>query len=296
MFNYFDYIPPVFRPPSEANSLIIQATVGCSQNQCSFCGMYKTKRFHVRPVEDILAELDTIPLGERGLVRRVFIGDGDGLVYPQEGLKTLLDTLNTMLPNLNRVGAYASPRSLHLKDSAELEELRARKLRIIYFGLESGDNPTLELANKGYTAESMLKHCRKAQNAGMKISVTAILGLAGRARSAEHARATAAWINALSPAYFSLLTLFRRHNEKFFSLIDPLSNGEILEEASIVVKYLHPHKTILRSNHVSNILNLAGTYPKDRERLVEDCSHALEKARRLPEWFNSVPGYREAYY
>lgn len=296
MFNYFDYIPPVFRPPSEANSLIIQATLGCSQNQCSFCGMYKTKRFHVRPVEDILAELDTIPVGERGLIRRVFIGDGDGLVYPQEGLKTLLDTLNTMLPNLNRVGAYASPRSLSLKSESELEELQARKLRIIYFGLESGDNPTLELANKGYDADSMLRYCHKAQNAGLKISVTAILGLAGRARSAEHACATAAWINSLSPAYFSLLTLFRRHNDKFFTLIDPLSNGEILEEACSIVERLQPQKTILRSNHVSNILNLAGTYPKDRKRLIDDCRTALMQARCHPDWFNSVPAYCESYY
>jgi len=258
--------------------------------------MYKTKRFHARPLDEILAELARIPQEERGLIRRVFIGDGDGLVYPQESLKTLLEKLEAMLPNLNRVGAYASPRSLSLKSALELEELRARKLRIIYFGLESGDDPTLEVANKGYSAESMLECCAKAQNAGMKISVTAILGLAGRARTLEHARATAAWINALSPAYFSLLTLFRRHNEKFFTLIDPLSNGEILEEACTVVDHLHPHKTILRSNHVSNILNLAGTYPKDRSRLLENCRGALEQARRNPEWFNSVPGYREAYY
>ncbi len=296
MFNYFTYVPPVFRPPSEANSLIIQATVGCSQNQCTFCGMYKSKRFHVRPLADILLELDRIPEVERSLIRRVFIGDGDGLVYPQESLVPLLDALAQLFPNLNRVGAYASPRSLSLKSEAELEALRARKLRIIYFGLESGDDLTLEVANKGYSANTMLKLCRKAQNAGMKISVTAILGLAGRTRSTEHAHATAAWINALSPAYFSLLTLFRRHNEKIFTLIEPLCNGEILEEACTVVEHLQPHKTILRSNHVSNILNLAGTFPKDRMRLIADCRAALEQARLHPEWFDSVPGYREEHY
>ena len=296
MFNYFTYVPPVFRPPSEANSLIIQATVGCSQNQCTFCGMYKTKRFHVRPLNDILHELSRIPQVERNLIRRVFIGDGDGLVYPQGSLTELLDALDNMLPNLNRVGAYASPRSLSLKSETELKALLARKLRIIYFGLESGDDPTLETANKGYSAGAMLELCRKAQNAGIKISVTAILGLAGRARSREHAHATAAWINALSPAYFSLLTLFRRHNEKFFALIEPLSNGEILEEACAIAEQLQPQKTILRSNHVSNILNLAGTYPKDRTRLITDCRAALEQGRRQPEWYDSVPGYREAYY
>lgn len=296
MFNFFNYVPPVFRPPSEANSLIIQATVGCSQNQCTFCGMYKTKRFHVRPLDDILLELSRIPEVERGLIRRVFIGDGDGLVYPQESLTELLEALDNMLPNLNRVGAYASPRSLSFKSGAELEELRARKLRIIYFGLESGDDHTLEVANKGYSADIMLEFCRKAQNAGIKISVTAILGLAGRGRSTEHAHATAAWVNALSPAYFSLLTLFRRHNEKFFSMIEPLSNGEILGEACAIVERMHPQKTILRSNHVSNTLNLAGSYPKDRTRLIADCHAAMDHARRHPEWFDSVPGYREAYY
>ncbi|MGC9520085.1 MAG: radical SAM protein [Desulfuromonadaceae bacterium] len=296
MFDSLTYVPPVFRPPSEANSLIIQATVGCSQNQCTFCGMYKTKRFYERDLDDILAELENLPRRERGLVRRVFIGDGDGLVYTHKNLMALLEALADMLPNLNRVGAYASPRSLSLKSKSELEELRARKLRIIYFGLESGDNRTLELANKGYDADSMLKYCHKAKNAGLKISVTAILGLAGRARSAEHARATAAWINSLSPAYFSLLTLFRRHNDKFFTLIDPLSNGEILEEACSIVERLQPQKTILRSNHVSNILNLAGTYPKDRKRLIDDCRTALMQARCHPDWFNSVPAYCESYY
>jgi hypothetical protein len=258
--------------------------------------MYKTKRFYERPLDDILAELESLPRQERGLVRRVFIGDGDGLVYAHKNLTALLEALADLLPNLNRVGAYASPRSLSLKSESELEELRAHKLRIIYFGLESGDNPTLKLANKGYDADSMLQYCLKAQSAGLKISVTAILGLAGRARSAEHAHATAAWINSLSPAYFSLLTLFRRHNDKFFTLIDPLSNGEILEEACSIVEQLQPQKTILRSNHVSNILNLAGTYPKDRKRLIDDCRTALKQARCHPDWFNSVPAYCESYY
>jgi hypothetical protein len=130
----------------------------------------------------------------------------------------------------------------------------------------------------------------------MKISVTAILGLAGQERSSEHAQATAAWINALSPAYFSLLTLFRRHNENFFARISPLSNGEVIREACMVVEQLQPHRTILRSNHVSNILNLAGSYPKDRTRLISDCHAALAQARRNPEWFNSVPAYTETYY
>jgi len=130
----------------------------------------------------------------------------------------------------------------------------------------------------------------------MKLSVTAILGLAGRVRSAEHAKATAAWINELSPEYFSLLTMFRRHNDDYFKAIEPLSHGEILQEALSMLQELHPQRTILRSNHVSNFLNLSGSYPKDRERLIETAEKALAEARRHPRWFDEVPDYQEEYY
>ncbi len=225
MLYYFDYEEPVFRPPSEARSLIIQATVGCSQNDCGFCGMYKMKRFRIRPVEDILAEIKLIPAQHRAHVQRVFLADGDALVYPQAGLVKILDELAVAFPGLTRVGIYASPNSLTTKTVAELKVLRQKKVRILYFGLESGDAVTLKLVRKGYAPDQMLALCRKAQEAGIKLSVTAILGLAGRKRSGEHAIATADWINALSPEYFSLLTMFRRHNDAYFQAIEPLSNG-----------------------------------------------------------------------
>ena len=293
---YFPYFEPVFRPPSEAGSLILQPTIGCSQNRCRFCGMYKAKSFRVRPVVEVLRDIDSVPVAHRGLVQRVFLGDGDGLVYPQAGLITILDCLVATFPKLTRVGAYASPNSLTTKSVEELRQLRERKLRILYFGLESGDAATLELARKGFTPEVMLEQCQKAQSAGMKLSITAILGLAGQKRSAEHAQATADWINALSPEYFSLLTMFRRHNDDYFRLIEPLSNGQIIEEALAIVSRLRPQHTILRSNHVSNILHLAGSYPKDRERIIVQTENALAEARRHPEWFHHVPDYAEEYY
>jgi radical SAM superfamily enzyme YgiQ (UPF0313 family) len=293
---YFPYAEPVFRPPSEAGSLILQPTVGCSQNRCRFCGMYKMKRFHIRPVEEVLRDIDCVPAAHRGAIQRVFLGDGDGLVYPQAALVTILDSLATVFPRLTRVGAYASPNSLTGKSVAELELLREKKLRILYFGLESGDAATLELADKGFTPEQMLAECRKAKSAGMKLSVTAILGLAGRARSAEHAAATAEWINTLSPEYFSLLTMFRRHNDDFFRMIDPLSNGEVIEEALAIVRRLQPQHTILRSNHVSNSLHLAGSYPKDRAKIIAQAEAALAEARRHPGWFNQVPDYAEEFF
>lgn len=296
MYWYFDYEEPVFRPPSEAQSLIIQASIGCSQNDCGFCGMYKMKRFRIRPVDEILAEIKMVPAHHRGHIQRVFLADGDALVYPQAGLVTVLDALAEAFPHLTRVGIYASPNSLTTKTVAELQVLRQKKVRILYFGLESGDPGTLELARKGFAPEEMLALCRKAQAAGIKLSVTAVLGLAGQERSREHAIATADWVNALSPEYFSLLTMFRRHNDAYFRSIKPLSNGQVIEEALTIVSRLEPQRTILRSNHVSNILNLAGSYPKDRERIIAQAEAALAQARRHPRWFNEVPDYQEEHF
>jgi len=296
MYTYFDYDEPLFRPPSEARSLIFQITLGCSQNTCGFCGMYKRKRFRLRPVDAILTEIGRVPAHHREHVQRVFLADGDALVYPQEGLAAILDALSEVFPNLTRVGLYASPNSLTTKNVDELEVLRQKKVRILYFGLESGDPETLALARKGFTPEQMLSLCRKPREAGIKLSVTAILGLAGQDRSREHADATADWITQLSPEYFSLLTMFRRHNDDYFKAIRPLSNGQVIEEALAIVRRLHPERTILRSNHVTNILNLAGSYPRDRERIIAQAEAALSEARRHSRWFDEVPDYGEAYY
>lgn len=290
------YEEPVFRPPSEARSLILQATVGCSQNQCRFCGMYKMKKFRLRSLTDLGADLAKLPPLQRQRIQRVFLADGDALVYPQAQFVELLQLLQQQLPALTRVSSYASPRSLTTKTEAELRLLRDHKLRILYFGLESGDSETLQLVNKGYDAEQMLALCLKAKNAGLKLSVTAILGLAGKARSREHAAATATWINALSPEYFSLLTMFRRHNDDYFTSIEPLSHGEVMAETLDILQQLNPQKTILRSNHVSNFLNLAGSYPKDRQRLIDTAHQAYSQAQRDPEWFNEVPSYSEQLY
>jgi len=293
---YFPYDEPLFRPPSEAHSLIFQITLGCSQNTCTFCGMYKGKSFRLRPVDEILAEIARVPENHRRYIQRVFLADGDALVYPQTGLLAILEALAAAFPGLTQVAAYASPASLATKSVAELERLRKRKLRILYFGLESGDAVTLAAVKKGYEPDGMLDLCRKAQAAAIKLSVTAILGLAGRTRSAEHARATAEWVSELSPEYFSLLTLFTRYNDAFLRTIEPLSRGGILEETRELLLHLRPRRTILRSNHVSNFLQLAGSYPKDRERLIATAETALEQARQHPAWYDEVPDYREDVY
>ncbi len=290
------YIEPLFRPPSEARSLIFQITVGCSQNSCTFCGMYKRKKFRIRPVEEIIGEIAAIPKRYIPTIDRVFIADGDALVYPFDGLVTLLDALASAFPRLTRIGSYASPNSLMTKNQDQLAVLREKKLRILYFGLESGEDETLAQIKKGFTAEEMAQQAIKARTAGMKLSVTAVLGLAGRDRSLEHARSTAAWINRVNPEYFSLLTLFHRHNEEFVRSLKQCTRRELMLETRELLSNLNPGRTILRSNHVSNFLNLAGSYPKDRERLIADLDAALIKAGTYPGFLDSVPEYEEEYY
>jgi radical SAM superfamily enzyme len=290
------YVEPLFRPPSEARSLIFQITLGCSQNTCTFCGMYKGKRFRIRPVAEILAEIAEIPGHYRPAIDRVFLADGDALIYPHDGLLTLLEALAAAFPRLTRVGMYASPNSLRSKSTAELRSLRERKLRILYFGLESGLDATLAAIHKGFTAEEMAQQASKAREAGIKLSVTAILGLAGRMLSLEHARATAAWVNRVNPEYFSLLTLFHRHNEAFIRSLDQCTRRELMHEARELLAHLSPRHTILRSNHVSNFLNLAGSYPKDRERLLKTVDLALVEAGRYPGFLDGIPEYEEEYY
>ncbi len=290
------YVEPVFRPPSEAGSLIFQITVGCSQNTCMFCGMYKGKRFSTRPVPEIIAEIHDIPEKYRSQIDRVFLADGDALVYPFDGLVEILDALSATFPHLTRVGSYASPNSLTTKSAEQLVVLREKKLRILYFGLESGDDETLLRINKGFTADGMAKQAIKAREAGMKLSVTAILGLAGRNRSMAHAHATAEWITRVSPEYFSLLTLFHRHNDDFVRGLDQCTRRELMLEARELLQHLNPARTILRSNHVSNFLNLAGNYPKDRDRLIGDVDKALALAALHPGFLDAVPEYTEEYY
>ena len=290
------YVEPLFRPPSEARSLIFQITVGCSQNHCNFCGMYKMKKFRIRPVDEILREIAEIPQHYRSRIERVFLADGDALVYPFDGLVTILDALSAAFPALNRVASYASPNSLTTKSPSELAVLREKRLRILYFGLESGDDQTLAAVNKGFTAERMAELALKARDAGLKLSVTAILGLSGKGRSLEHARHTAQWVNRVNPEYFSLLTLFHRHNDEFVRSLQQCTHGELMREARELLVHMNPELTILRSNHVSNFLNLSGSYPKDRQRLIDDVDAAVAKAVRIPGFLDAVPDYGEEYY
>ncbi len=290
------YIEPLFRPPSEARSLIFQITIGCSQNQCRFCGMYKGKKFHIRPLPEIISEISGIPAGYRTRIDRVFLADGDALVYPFDDLCIILDALAATFPGLTRVSSYASPNSLTTKNPSQLATLRSKRLKILYFGLESGDDATLLAIHKGFDSERMGELALAAREAGMKLSVTAIIGLAGRGRSLQHARATAKWVNRINPEYFSLLTMFNRHNDEFIRSLQQCTRRELMLEVSEMLQHLHPAKTILRSNHVSNFFDLAGSYPKDRERLIADVDFALKNAGLRKNFLDEVPVYQEEYY
>jgi radical SAM superfamily enzyme len=258
--------------------------------------MYKGKQFFARPVSEIIEEILGVPEKYRTQIDRVFLADGDALVYPFGGLVEILDALSTTFPRLTRVGSYASPHSLTTKSREQLVMLREKKLRMLYFGLESGDNDTLLRVNKGFTADEMAEQARKARKAGMKLSVTAILGLAGKGRSSHHAHATAEWVNRVNPEYFSLLTLFHRHNEDFVQSLDQCTRRELMLEARELLIKLNPGRTILRSNHVSNFVNLAGSYPKDRQRLIDDVDRAIIEAGVYPGFLDTVPEYTEEYY
>jgi radical SAM superfamily enzyme len=290
------YIEPLFRPPSEARSLIFQITIGCSQNSCTFCGMYKGKKFRIKPLAEVIDEISSIPAMHRQMVTRVFLADGDALVYPFDGLVSILDALADHFPRLARVGSYASPASLTTKSKDQLELLRQKRLRILYFGLESGDDETLHRIRKGFGSGEMAAQAVKARNAGMKLSVTAILGLAGRQRSLIHAAETAEWVNRVNPEYFSLLTLFHRHNDDFVRSLEQCTRRELMLEAREMLFHMNPAATILRSNHVSNFLNLEGSLPKDRDRLLKDVDSAMERAVLYPGFLDAVPEYTEEYY
>ena len=290
----FTYEGPLYRPPSEASSLILQATIGCSHNRCRFCYMYKDKQFRAKPWADLRREIDLAAAALPG-VRRVFLADGDALALSADRLATILDYLGEAFPALQRVTAYASPGNLLDKTVADLERLRERKLTILYYGVESGDAEVLARIGKGADPEMMAEGCRRAAAAGLKLSVTVILGLAGRRGSERHARETAALLGRIGPRYLSALTLmlgphaaeYARGMGEGFSFNAPADD---LRELRLLVESLEVDRCIFRTNHASNRLSLAGTLRKDRERLLAEIDGAIADPGGVlrPEWLRGL--------
>jgi radical SAM superfamily enzyme YgiQ (UPF0313 family) len=275
------YEGSIYRPPSEARSLILQATIGCSNNQCAFCVAYQEKRFRVRSEADLFAEIDWVA-GAMPEVRRVFLADGDALVLSTDRMLRILEKLYGTLTNLERVTAYGSPQNLLHKSVADLKRLRAAGLTMVYYGVESGDDEILKRIRKGATAEEIIEAGLKSRQAGIDLSATVILGLGGPDLSQRHAEATAGVLNAIAPRYASALTLMVEPRKPGFQEVfdDPnwraLSLTEVLAECRVVLAGIDADGIVFRSNHASNYLSLAGDLQKDKQRLLQMIDDALD--------------------
>ncbi len=277
------YREPLYRPPSEAHSLILQATIGCSWNRCTFCEMYTDRRFRPRPTDELLGEIAAMarhPVRPR----RVFLADGDALVLSNRRLLPLLGAIREHLPWVTRVACYASPANLLAKSPVELAELRAAGLRLLYLGIESGDDEVLERVAKGATHAETVAALQRAGAAGLKRSVMLINGLGGQALSDRHADASAALLNAAQPEYVSVLALMlhddgRRHRAAFGPEWHALDARELLLELRRLLAACRLERALFRSNHASNRLALAGTLNRDRDRLLSEIDAVLDGRR-----------------
>jgi len=281
----------VIRPPSEADSLILQVTYGCSNNTCDFCGTYMDKPFAVRPPSEVEEDVVGLPGPVKRRVRRVFLADGDALALSTRRFLDILALLRRELPNLERVSSYANARNLLSKGVDELAEIRAAGLELIYLGLESGDDQTLAAIHKGMTVAEQIEGCRRATQAGIALSVTAILGLAGADRSLEHATATGRAFSAIDPQYIGVLTLML---EPGTEMLRRVRSGELvlpdaigmLAELREMIATIDVTDCLFRSNHASNYLPVGGRLPRDKAAMLATLDRVLEapeSARLKPE-------------
>ncbi len=286
-----DYDLPLWRPPSEADSFILQATLGCSFNHCSFCSMYRTKTFAIRSLAAIQADIQAVASAYPG-TRRVFLADGDALAAPTDHLLAILENLHAAFPWLERISSYALPANLLKKSVDELTRLWEAGLTLIYYGIETGSADLLKRITKGATPEAMITGLTKAKQAGLKISATVILGLGGQTGWQEHIDATADLVNQVELDYLSTLqlmldpTICQEFHRKFREPFREQDDHALLAEQVRLIERLNPPAPLIfRSNHASNALALAGTLPQDRERLLTQLQMALAGGVRLrPEW------------
>lgn len=290
------YEGKLFRPPSEADSLILQATIGCSYNRCTFCAMYREKRFRVRKLEELTAEIDWAARELGPDVRKVFLADGDALIAKSSFLLELLERLRAAFPGLSRVSCYASPQALAVRTVEEMRSLKAAGLTLYYLGIESGHDAVLQRLDKGVDAQEMIRVGRKAGDAGVKLSTMILLGAGGRALSLEHARESARVVNAIAPRFVSTLVMTPVEgtplwDEALQGQVDELDPIELARELREFVAGLQLNSAIFRSNHASNYLALGGSLPKDQARILAELDRVLADPRRAsftPEWMRGL--------
>lgn len=269
------YEGTVYRPPSEASSLIIQLTIGCARNTCTFCAMYKDKSFRIRPLEEVAEDLQMARQYYKGYgIKRIFLADGDALVVKTSDLIYIMNKAKELFPECERISVYGAPKDILLKTPEELKELKANGLDMVYMGIESGADSVLEFVKKGATAAEMIEAGKKIREAGMTLSVTLISGLGGRRFLSEHALESARVISEIKPEYVGFLTLLV---EKGTPMYDQLHAGEIellkpvevLEEMRLFIGNVDAEGTVFRANHASNYIPLGGTFNRDNKRLLE---------------------------
>jgi radical SAM superfamily enzyme YgiQ (UPF0313 family) len=269
----YDY--PLYRPPSEANSMIFQVTLGCSFNKCSFCNMYRTKDYVERPWQEIKQEIDMAAKFYPD-TRRIFLADGDALNLPKDRMIEILEYLREEFPKLERISCYAMPKNILQKRDDDLKEIRAAGLSMLYVGIESGNDVVLKKVTKGATNKTIIQACESARRHGYTLSCMVILGLGGKTYTKEHISDTARVLSGTSPEYVGALTLHLEdgtYNEfmtKFGEPFLPLDDLDVLDELERLIANLNPSlPVIFRANHASNVYSIGGTLPYDKERLLE---------------------------
>lgn len=281
-----NYDMPLYRPPSEAYSMIFQVTLGCSHNKCKFCYMYRTKKFRIRSIESIKRDIDEAA-GYRDAFDRVFLADGDALVIKTDTMLKILELIREKFPHIQRVSAYANPSNILRKSEDELVAISKAGLKMLYIGIESGDDEILRLINKGATSNEIVECIKKARSCGFQTSTTVVLGLGGRERTEQHAENTARVVNEAHPDYLSLLTLmlgpfekdYRRELGVKWTPLDPI---ETLVEIRNIIKGIDKKGIIFRTNHASNYLPLKGTISEDKKRLINILNNAIENPDEAP--------------
>lgn len=296
LIDTFEHMPlnyhmPLYRPPSEANNLIIQVTLGCSFNQCSFCSMYRDKQFRERTLDEVSQDIRRAASVYPD-TRRVFLADGDALCLPTDQLLSMLDVLHDAFSKLNRVSCYATPADILGKSLEELILLKEKGLNLLYLGVESGSNMILKKITKGASQKGIAKALCKADEAGLKVSGTVILGLGGKNHWEEHMDGTIALLNSAPITYLSTLQLYLESNivsefeTKFGEPFEIPDDRAILEEQARLIQGLNPPKPVIfRSNHASNAFALAGNLPRDKDKLLGQLQDALDGVAPLRPWF-----------
>lgn len=268
----YDY--PLYRPPSEANSIIFQVTLGCSFNKCSFCNMYRTKEYSERPWEEIKSEIDIVSKSFPQ-TERIFLADGDAINLDSEKLIQILDYIKENFPNLKRISCYAMPKNLLQKSPDELKLLNSKGLDMLYIGIETGNDILLKKITKGATSKSIIDACNRAKKSGFIISCMIILGIGGKKYSKEHMTETARVVSDVSPNFLAALTLiiedgvYDEFMKKFNEPFETLDDTMILDELELLLNNINPISPIVfRANHASNVYSIGGNLPEDKEKML----------------------------